>query len=113
MTMDQRELSDTLSRIKKLDKIFMAYNCNIDNIVKVDKIQKFARPPELRELNKPDDLFSCIAYSMAHEESAELVMNEQVEEWLGDNIAPDKQRMGGQIGIMANQLSSFLSCREA
>ena len=105
--MDRHELNDTLSRIKKLDKIFMAYNCNIDNIVKVDKIQKFAKPPELRELNKPDDLFSCIAYSMAHEESAELVMNEQVEEWLGDNIAPDKQRMGGQIGIMANQLSSF------
>jgi ADP-dependent phosphofructokinase/glucokinase len=85
----------------------MAYNCNLDNIVKVSQIEKYARPPELRELNKPEDLFACIAYSMKHEESAELIMNEQVEEWLRNSIAPYKQRMGGQIGIMANQLSSF------
>lgn len=105
--MDQHGLSATLSRIEKLDKIFMAYNCNIDNIVKATKLRKFAKPPQLKELKSPDDLFSCIAYSIQNSESAELVMDERVENWLLSNVKPDKQRMGGQIGIMANQLSAF------
>ncbi len=97
--------------LENVDRVFLAFNANVDNIRHVDRRMKniagYGMQPELGELKSPEDLISAILYSMKYGESAELPMHEAVEKWLSENMKPEKQRMGGQIGIMANLLAAL------
>ncbi len=84
-------LEDTNRALKNVRNVFMAFNCNIDNIVKV------------RNQDFPEDIEKGILYSMRYGAS-ESVMSKETEDSL-KRIRPDEQRMGGQIGIMANFLA--------
>ncbi|MCX6815885.1 MAG: hypothetical protein NT120_03465 [Candidatus Aenigmarchaeota archaeon] len=109
--MDVSDLNSTLRVFKSVGSVFVAFNSNIDNIVHVDRqLEKFAgnaKPRHLEKIENPDDIFSGLLYSMKNSESMELVMGKKVERWLSKNIRPDRQRMGGQAGIISNMLSTI------
>jgi len=109
--MNDSTLQDAFGALKNIDSVFLAFNSNIDNIKYVNsKLQRFTGKPAPRlpeELKKPSDIFSGILHAMKYGESAELIMSKSVEKWLSDNMKPDKQRMGGQAGIMANLLAKL------
>jgi len=106
--MNEAGLKDVFRVIENTNGIFLAFNSNIDVIKHVDKsMEKYAKNPQPRlvKLKNPRDLFSGILYSMKNGESAELTMNSSLEKWLSKNILPERRRMGGQAGIMANILA--------
>ncbi len=84
-------IKDADRALGNVKNVFMAFNCNIDNIVHV-KHQDF-----------PDEIVKGIKYSMKYGAS-ESVMSRKTENLLSQ-IHPDKQRMGGQIGIMSNLIA--------
>ena len=102
-----QECFDACSNVRK---VFLAYNANIDAILHINKIKKKAalfssRARYITEISEPGDLFSGIMYAMKNGEGIEIGMHEGIEKWLKKNIRPEKKRMGGQTGIMANHLA--------
>ncbi len=103
-------MSECLKSCARVRRIFLAYNANIDAILHVSALQKSAatkslRPALAKELSFPRELLSGISYAMENGEGIEIGMSNKVENWLEESIRPEKKRMGGQTGIMANHLS--------
>ncbi len=104
-------VSDNMKNLKKIKGAFLAYNTNIDNIIHVDKrIERFINEADFHKRNKiksEKELFSAISYYIKKGEAMEIPIESEVSNWLSENIKPDRQRMGGQAGIMGNIISSF------
>lgn len=94
---------------------FLAYNANIDAIVRVERIKDiFTKEEFVRAKNKnPDkirkkeDILAGILNSMEREGGLEIEATKEMEDWLRENLEPDEKRMGGQIGIMSNMLANL------
>ncbi|MDJ1434582.1 ADP-dependent glucokinase/phosphofructokinase [Halostagnicola sp. A-GB9-2] len=105
------------SDIRALDglPVFVAYNANVDAIVRVDEdVEAFLeRPPEPGErhpsspLASKRDLATAITHTMAAGRGDEVAMTDEFAAILEAEFEPDNQQMGGQTGIMTNLVSSL------
>jgi ADP-dependent phosphofructokinase/glucokinase len=113
VTDDAARLDADLEAIREYP-IFLAYNANVDALVRVDAdLAETLDPPAdpAGEAKAPDrlgtkaDLATAIARSMKRGEGNEIPMTPSLAAELEDELTPDEQRMGGQAGIMSNLLS--------
>jgi ADP-dependent phosphofructokinase/glucokinase len=111
--MEKFDLNECFNVLKNVNKVFLAFNSNIDCIKQLnpslEKIAKKFNPKPLivKELLTPFDLFSGLLFSLKFGEAIEIGMHSKLEEWLKKNLTYGKLRMGGQTGIMANNLAFF------
>lgn len=98
---------EILKQLKCIKHPFLAYNTNIDNILKVSDlhIRNTYKPKKLKFIKNIDELFSCLAYAMQLSEPLEIPIEERVSIWLKKHMKNVKKRIGGQTGIMSNFLS--------
>ncbi|MCU4925762.1 ADP-dependent glucokinase/phosphofructokinase [Halobacteria archaeon AArc-dxtr1] len=111
------EYAQLESDIRALDglPVFVAYNANVDAIVRVDEdVESFLeRPPEPGETHPPSplaskrDLATAITHTMAAGRGDEVAMTDAFAATLETELEPDSQQMGGQTGIMTNLVSSL------
>jgi len=107
---------DALRKMVENFTIFLAYNADIDAIVRVSELKKiFTKKDFLKLKDEPlpttieskEDLLIGIINSMKNGTGEELPMNGRISCWLRKRIKPREKRMGGQIGIMSNVLSNL------
>ncbi len=90
--------------------VFVAYNANVDAIVRVDEdLESYLdRPPGPGERPPPSpltskrDLATAITRTMATGTGDEVAMMDDFAATLESELPPDSQQMGGQAGIMTN-----------
>ncbi|RQH02420.1 ADP-dependent glucokinase/phosphofructokinase [Natrarchaeobius oligotrophus] len=95
--------------------VFVAYNANVDAIVRVDEdLESFLeRPPDPGDRHPPSplaskrDLATAITHTMAAGRGDEVAMTDEFAATLETELPPDSQQMGGQTGIMTNLVSSL------
>ena len=95
--------------------VFVAYNANVDAIVRVDEeLESFLeRPsdPGSEPLSSPltskRELAAAIAHTMAAGRGDEIAMADEFAATLESELEPDSQQMGGQAGIMTNLLTAL------
>ena len=86
--------------------IYLAHNANVDSLTRVDSDLEAALPapgdtwPEI--LDSPQALSTALALTMERGTADMLSMAPGLDDWLGANLDPDEQRLGGQAGIMAD-----------
>jgi ADP-dependent phosphofructokinase/glucokinase len=107
--MDEGSLEAALATLADYP-VFLAYNANVDAIVRVDeRLEAVLDPPERdrtpERLDSPAELSAAIAATMREGEGDELPMDDDLGRLLADRIDPDEQRLGGQAGIMTDVLA--------
>lgn len=117
MNNDQYDHSRLESDIAALEglPVFIAYNANVDAIVRVDaELESYLdRPPEPGKRPPPSpldskrDLATAITHTMAAGRGDEVAMTDDFAATLESELTLDSQQMGGQAGIMTNLLSSL------
>lgn len=93
--------------------VFLAYNANIDAIIRVKEIERNfdyqdyleAKGREVFSIDTKEDVLAGILQSMESGSGMELETNGDVAEWIKRNLVVEEKRMGGQIGIMSNMLA--------
>lgn len=111
--MEKINLTECFKVLENVKKMFLAFNSNIDYILylnkRIEKIAESFRPKPFlpQKILSPKDLFSGIMYSIKFNEGVEVGMEGEIENWLLKNIKPRKKRIGGQTGIMSNNLALF------
>ncbi|AGB17530.1 archaeal ADP-dependent phosphofructokinase/glucokinase [Halovivax ruber XH-70] len=114
MTTERERLDADIAALDGLP-LFVAYNANVDGIVRVDDdLEAFLeRPSEPGDRLPPDPLDSrrnlaaAIAHTMAAGRGDEIAMTGAFAAALEAELSPDAQQMGGQTGIMTNLVSSL------
>ena len=95
--------------------VFVAYNANIDAVVRVDEtLESYLTPPDDPGADSPpsrltskQDLATAITHTMAAGRGDEVAMSDSLATTLESELGPDAQQMGGQAGIMTNLLTSL------
>ncbi|SNZ15234.1 ADP-dependent phosphofructokinase/glucokinase [Natronoarchaeum philippinense] len=95
--------------------VFVAYNANVDGIVRVDAELGAAldRPTEPGERAPPSrlaskrDLATAITHTMATGQGDEVAMTDAFAAALEADLEPDSQQLGGQTGIMTNLVAAL------
>ncbi|WP_255190953.1 ADP-dependent glucokinase/phosphofructokinase [Natronobeatus ordinarius] len=95
--------------------VFVAYNANVDAIVRVDEelASYLDRPPEPGAHPPPSPLASkrelatAITHTMAAGHGDEAAMTDEFAATLESELRPDSQQLGGQAGIMTNLLTAL------
>jgi len=96
--------------------LFVAYNANVDALVGVDAdLEAFLDRPDgvpgettpPNRLTSKRDLATAITRTMAAGEGDEIAMSAELATLLEAELAPDREQMGGQAGIMTNLLSAL------
>ncbi|MFP9193134.1 ADP-dependent glucokinase/phosphofructokinase [Natronosalvus vescus] len=95
--------------------VFVAYNANVDAIVRVDDYLEAALDrPEAPGENRPQgrldtlsDLALAMTHAMATGRGDELTLTDEFAATLEATLTPDTQQLGGQAGIMSNLLSAY------
>jgi ADP-dependent phosphofructokinase/glucokinase len=105
--------------IPYLEGMFVAYNCNIDAIkhlteADVARLIGLFNEAEIqerieeypREIKDPLDFMARLIISMREGKAAEIPNhNSDIHEWLKNHLGFDYARMGGQAGIISNELA--------
>ncbi len=99
-------------------RILCAYNALIDEQVFYDEsFFRFMIPPgddkivihktnrEFYRVDNPTHFFSSFFNALKDGKAAHLPVNEHMLEWLNETFVDRKERIGGQAGIIANQLA--------
>jgi ADP-dependent phosphofructokinase/glucokinase len=99
-------------------RILCAYNALIDEQVFYDEdFFRFMIPPgddkiiihktnrEFYRVDNPTHFFSSFFQALKQGKAAHLPVNEHMLKWLNETFVERKERIGGQAGIIANQLS--------
>ena len=110
------------ARSAKLAKALVAFNSNVDVIVlgvgqaneilatlthhELEVIEKKSdkEPAAIHDLN---DFFAALIHGIKTGKAILLHADAHLFEWFGRVFKPTEKRIGGQAGIMANQLSAF------
>lgn len=95
--------------------IFVAYNANIDAVVRVDgALESYLESPDAPGTEHPPpvlaskrDLATAITHTMAAGRGDEVAMTDELAATLETELEPDAQQMGGQAGIMTNLLTAM------
>lgn len=111
---NQSRLESDIAALEGLP-FFVAYNANVDAIVRVDEdLESFLdSPPEPGERPPPSpleskrDLATAITHTMAAGRGDEVAMTDDFAATLESELEPDSQQMGGQAGIMSNLLTAL------
>jgi ADP-dependent phosphofructokinase/glucokinase len=117
MTRDQYDRSRLDRDVAALEDlpIYVAYNANVDAVVRVDEgLESFLvrpsdpgdRPPPSR-ISSRRDLATAITRTMAAGRGDEVAMTDAFAAELESELTPDAQQLGGQAGIMTNLLASL------
>ena len=114
MTASRTRLQSDIDALEDLP-VFIAYNANVDAVVRVDKelAAVLERPAEPgtetppSPLDSKQELAAAITHTMATGQGDELAMTDEFAATLESALAPDRQQMGGQTGIMTNLCSSL------
>jgi ADP-dependent phosphofructokinase/glucokinase len=88
---------------------FLAYNANVDAIVRVDEEVEAALPPPAptatTPLSTPEDLSAALAAAVRAGEGDEMRLDDDFGAWLASHLDPDVERLGGQAGHATDLLS--------
>lgn len=111
---DLTRLQSDIAAIEDLP-VFIAYNTNVDAVVRVDgTLEAYLDPPPEPGKHPPPsllgskrDLATAITYTMAMGRGDEVAMTDDLAATLESELDPDTQQMGGQAGIMTNLLTSL------
>ncbi|HLD63199.1 MAG TPA: ADP-dependent glucokinase/phosphofructokinase [Candidatus Norongarragalinales archaeon] len=111
-----------LKKAPKLARVLTAFNANVDAMVfglhqpvkalaslsqtELAEIEKKS-DSELREIKSQSDFFSALLHCVKTGKAMHLHASQGVFDWMGSVFTADETRIGGQAGIMANQLSAF------
>ncbi|HLC38024.1 MAG TPA: ADP-dependent glucokinase/phosphofructokinase [Candidatus Norongarragalinales archaeon] len=110
------------SRSAKLAKALVAFNSNIDAVVlslsqpnkileTLDKEQLHAIEKHSdsgpKEIRNETDFYSALLHGIKTGKALHLAAHNNVFIWFDEVFTPDEKRIGGQAGIMANQLAAF------
>lgn len=114
MVSDRERLAADIAALDGLP-VFVAYNTNVDAIVRVDEdLEAFLDRPEKpgdaappSPLNSRRDLATAITHTMSAGRGDEVAMTEPLAADLEAELDPDTQQMGGQAGIMTNLLTAL------
>jgi ADP-dependent phosphofructokinase/glucokinase len=115
MTEAGSRLEDDLETVRDLS-LFVAYNANVDAVVRVGTSLEAALEPPAGEpgatappgrLASKSDLATAIAHAMAAGEGDEGAMTADLADELETELRADAMQMGGQAGIMTNLLSTL------
>ncbi|MDQ2051446.1 ADP-dependent glucokinase/phosphofructokinase [Natronolimnohabitans sp. A-GB9] len=95
--------------------VFVAYNANVDAIVRVDEeLESFLERPSdpgaetpTGRLDSKRELAAAITQTMAAGRGDEIAMTDAFASTLESELPPDSQQMGGQAGIMTNLLTAL------
>ncbi|MFP8955766.1 ADP-dependent glucokinase/phosphofructokinase [Natrialbaceae archaeon A-CW3] len=95
--------------------VFVAYNANVDAVVRVDDdleaaLDRPAAPGENRpqgRLDTPRELAAAITHAMVAGRGDQLTLTDEFAATLERKMTPDTQQLGGQAGIMSNLLSAY------
>jgi len=94
--------------------IFLAYNANIDAIVRIKDLKKIFSKEDFKKatateekIKTKQELLAEILKCMNDGIGREKEITDEIGKWIKENIAPREKRIGGQIGIMANALSNL------
>ncbi|ARS89295.1 ADP-dependent glucokinase/phosphofructokinase [Natrarchaeobaculum aegyptiacum] len=95
--------------------VFLAYNANVDAIVRVDSdLEAFLEHPDEPGTDPPvtplasrRDLAGAITHAMAAGRGDEAAMTDDLAATLEAALEADAQQMGGQAGIMTNLVSAL------
>ncbi|MFB6088445.1 MAG: ADP-dependent glucokinase/phosphofructokinase [Candidatus Aenigmatarchaeota archaeon] len=100
--------------------LFIAYNTDVDKIYRVNEnFEKLFSKKEYekalgrgpKSIEGRTDILAGLLKSMENNDAQELpIYNENVQQFLENNLKSHTERMGGQAGIMSNLLSS-LGCK--
>jgi ADP-dependent phosphofructokinase/glucokinase len=90
--------------------MFVAYNANVDAIVRVDEdLERALDPPATDDsherLDSIAELSAVLAETMESGHGNEYPMSDELAAQLLEVIEPDQQGLGGQAGLMSNALS--------
>ena len=107
-----------LEKMSKINGLISAFNANIDAVIKVsgEKIEEIISSETFdsskldnggpTSINSNEDalrgIIKCFTGGIAEEW---LIENEDVYQWLNENIGYDQMQMGGQGGIVANAMA--------
>jgi ADP-dependent phosphofructokinase/glucokinase len=115
MTEARSRLEDDLRTVRDLS-LFVAYNANVDAVIRVDASLETALEPPAGEpgstapperLASKSDLATGIAHAMAAGEGDQGAMTADLADELEAELRADAMQMGGQAGIMTNLLSTL------
>ncbi len=114
MTDDLEQLTEDLETVEDLP-VFIAYNANIDAVLRVGaRLDAYLDPPTNpgtepppRILESKRDLAAAITHTMAAGRGDEVAMADSLARMLEAELDPDAEQMGGQAGIMTNLLTSL------
>ncbi len=111
---DSDRLEADIAALEELP-VFVAYNANVDAIVRVDDelesaLERPADPgntPPPSPLTSTADLATALTHTMAKGRGDEVAMTDEFAATLESTLTPDAQQMGGQAGIMTNVLTAL------
>jgi len=114
VTYDRSRLESDLRALEGVP-VFVAYNANVDAVVRVDAELESAldRPTAPGERAPPSpltskrDLAAAITHAMAAGRGDEVAMADEFAAALESGLDPDVQQMGGQTGIITNLVSAL------
>ncbi|HMB49264.1 MAG TPA: ADP-dependent glucokinase/phosphofructokinase [Natronoarchaeum rubrum] len=114
MTYDRSRLESDLRALEGVP-VFVAYNANVDAVVRVDAELESAldRPTAPGERAPPSpltskrDLAAAITHAMAAGRGDEVAMADEFAAELESGFDSDVQQMGGQTGIITNLVSAL------
>jgi ADP-dependent phosphofructokinase/glucokinase len=96
--------------------LFVAYNANVDALVRVDeRLEATLDPPDeppgktdpLDRLRSKRDLATAVTHTMATGEGDEVAMTGELTTQLESDLVADSRQLGGQAGIMTNLLAAL------
>lgn len=110
----RQQLDESLETLTDVP-VFVAYNANIDAVVRVDTdLESFLERPDEPGTGPPPtvlaskrDLATAITHTMTAGRGDEVAMTHELATTLESEFEPDGQQMGGQAGIMTNLLTSL------
>ncbi|GAA0663074.1 ADP-dependent glucokinase/phosphofructokinase [Natronoarchaeum mannanilyticum] len=114
MAYDRSRLESDLRALEGVP-VFVAYNANVDAVVRVDAELESAldRPAAPGERAPPSpltskrDLAAAITHAMATGRGDEIALTDEFAAALESDLEPDAQQMGGQTGIITNLVSAL------
>ncbi len=107
----------------KLARVLTAFNVNVDAVAlgldqankvlasfsqhEIAEIERKSNSESIGEIKSPVDFFAALLHYVKTGKAMHLHASSGVFDWLGSVFTADETRIGGQAGIMANQLSAF------